>query len=203
MIPRNLIRTVPAQTSEQIEDWWERAVDLHQEWNCITYRDPIDRSLFPRTAHLWDQCPTGAQKAGLIRLEAVWTFGGVYIDSDVEPYRSFEPLRGLRAFAAWEDEKVIPDAVFGAEAHHPAIGHALEAAITLVELGRGPWDTGPGVFTDTMIERQDVTLFPPGIFYPVHYSVKRPFKGSFASQPWCYCRHWYHYSWGPSRPSRR
>lgn len=202
MIPKILIRTVPAETSAQVEDWWERAVDLHQGWDCITYRDPIDRDLFPRTAYLWDQCAHGAQKAGLIRLEAIVTIGGVYIDSDVEPYRPFEPLRGLKAFAAWEDERTIPDAVFGAEAGHPAFEQALEAAIALIELGRGPWDSGPGVFTDCLPERQDVTLFPPGAFYPVHYTVKQRKSQNYALQPWCYCRHWYHYSWGPPRSRR-
>lgn len=196
MIPRILIRTVPEKTTDKVEDWWSRAVDLHQGWDCVTYRDPIDRSLFPLTADLWDQCPTGAQKAGLIRLEAVYNTGGIYIDSDVEPYRSFEPLRGLSAFAAWEDHRTVPDAVFGAEKGHPAIRECLDASVVMLKLGRGPWETGPGVFTDVLPNRQDVTLFPPAAFYPVHYNNKRD-STDHSTIPYTYCRHWYHFSWNP------
>lgn len=197
MIPRNLFRTVPTKTTPQVEQWWAWTVEIHQDWNCVTYRDPINRDLFPITSPYWDLCKHGAQMAGLIRLEAVYTHGGVYIDSDFQCFRSFGPLRGLRAFAAYEDQWVVPDACFGAEKEHPAIGECMEIAIELIKMGRGAWDSGPGVFTDVLVRRHDVTLFPPAVLYPYHYSVKgkAASRGSWNANPWCIGQHNWHASW--------
>lgn len=199
MIPRNLFRTVPEVTSSVIEGWWNAATDYHKGWECITYRDPIDPALFPLTSSYWNLCKHGAQMAGLIRLEAVYTHGGVYIDSDFQCFRSFGHLRGLQAFAAWEDADVVPDAVFGAEQGHPAIKECLDVAIILLQMGRGAWDTGPGVFTDILPRRHDVTLFPPAVLYPYHYSIKHKRaliqKGDWYDKPWNIGMHNWHASW--------
>jgi mannosyltransferase OCH1-like enzyme len=197
MIPKNLIRTVPKVTAPKVETWWKWTTEIHQDWEHITYRDPIDRDLFPISSPYWDQCTHGAQMAGLIRLEAVWNLGGVYVDSDFQAYRSFAPLLGLSMFAGYEDQWVVPDAVFGAEAKHPALLECLSIAIELIELGRGPWDTGPGVFTDVLVRRQDVTLFPPSVFYPFHYSVKnKPIAKKYhGNDPWCIGAHHWNASW--------
>ena len=53
------------------------------------------------TKHLFDKCQNGAQKAGLIRLECLYTYGGIYVDSDCEPFRSLEDLLDVQAFASW------------------------------------------------------------------------------------------------------
>lgn len=197
MIPKNMIRTVPETTSALVEEWWSHAQFLHPHWNLMTFRDPIDRSLFPITSQYWDMCSSGAQMAGLIRLEAVYTHGGVYLDSDVQVIRQFDPLLGLRGFAAWEDQRVIPDAIFGAEQGHPAIRECLDVAISFVKNGLGAWDSGPGVFTDVLQNRQDFTLFPPETFYPYHYSVKntRASQDDYSRFPWCYAVHHWHASW--------
>jgi hypothetical protein len=83
MIPRRLIRTVPEQTVDEVEGFWSRVVELHPGWEHVTYRDPIDAALFPVTSPLWGRCRSGAQRAGLIRLEALARVGGIYLDSDV------------------------------------------------------------------------------------------------------------------------
>ena len=197
MIPRNLFRTVPERTPDNVETWWRWATEMHQDWNCVTYRDPLDPAEFPLTSHLWDRCSHGAQMAGLVRLELIYTQGGVYIDSDVQVHRSFSPLLGLQGFAGWEDEWVVPDAIFGAEAGHPAIKDCLDVACALVEMGRGPWDTGPGVFTDILVRRQDFLLMPPSVFYPYHYSQKKTAaaKKNYSAQPWTIAQHNWHASW--------
>jgi mannosyltransferase OCH1-like enzyme len=197
MIPKNLFRTVPEKTSDKVETWWTWSVELHQDWDCQTWRDPLDPGKFPLTSAYWKHCQHGAQLAGLVRLELVYTYGGVYIDSDYQCYRSFGHLRGLQAFAGWEDERVVPDAVFGAEAGHPAIGECIEVATALVEMGKGPWETGPGVFTDVLTRRTDVILFPPPVLYPVHYSQKKKAsaRGYHGNNPWTIGNHHWNASW--------
>lgn len=134
-IPRILHRTVPAETSGQVEAWWTKFQALHPGWEFRTYREPIDPAEWPLTGDLWDRCQNGAQKAGLIRLEALHRDGGVYVDSDVEPFRSLEPLLGLPAFAGWEDESTVPDAVLGCEPGHPAWADMIAKARSVIEGG--------------------------------------------------------------------
>lgn len=204
VIPKRLIRTVAQQTTVEVEGYWEGAKALHPGWDYVTFRDPIDPRLFPLTADTWDRCTSGAQLAGLIRLEALWHQGGVYLDSDVEVFKSFEPLTFSHAFAAWEDANTIPDAVMGSEAHHPAIGMCIALALRRLgprnaengdwKTGPGAWSTGPGVTTTILAGRDDVTVYGPELFYPIHYSEKEKLEG-FVPGPETYAIHRWHASW--------
>jgi mannosyltransferase OCH1-like enzyme len=201
MIPTRLIRTVPQETSQETEEFWRRARDLHPGWNTVTFREPVNSVWFPRTAKLWPSCASGAQKAGLIRLEAVLTYGGWYIDSDVECYRALDPLCAFDGVvAAWEDEHTIADAVFGAPKGHPTIRACLELAITRLRsgsddwrTGSGAWATGPGVFTE-ILPTTAALLLPPGAFYPVHYSAKTATR-THTPAPWSFAIHHWNGSW--------
>jgi len=193
-IPRILHRTVPAVTSKEVEGYWKRFKALHPGWELMTHRDPLEPSAWPLSAPGWDSCSTGAQRAGLIRLEALYRWGGIYVDSDVEPFRSFEPLLGVRAFAGWEDERVIPDAVLGAEPEHPAILACLKLALKLLD--QGAWASGPGVTTRLLRNRPDVLLLPPGSFYPYHYTEKgRRHEDHKQTNPWAFAAHHWAGSW--------
>lgn len=192
-IPRVFHRTVPEKTSDQIEHWWTHLQQLHPGWEFHTYREPIDPADWPLTGDLWDRCQNGAQKAGLIRLEALVTHGGVYVDSDVEPIRSIEPLLKLPAFAGWEDETTVPDAVLGAEPQHPAFVAMIEKARAVIQGGGDAWQSGPGVTTETLPGRSDVLLLPPGAFYPWHYLEKH--KAGSSRPPFAFLAHHWHGSW--------
>lgn len=194
-IPRIFHRTVPAETSAEVEAWWAKFEELHPGWELRTCREPIDPDDWPLTGHLFGRCANGAQKAGLIRLEALVVHGGVYVDSDVEPFRPFDSLLQLPAFAAWEDETTIPDAVLGAEPNHPAFVAALEKACAVIEGGGDAWQSGPGVTTEVLAGRDDVLVLPPGAFFPAHYLEKNKL-GSRTAAPWVFAEHKWQHSWG-------
>ena len=101
MIPRHLFRTVPEHTTAEVEQFSIDAKLQHPGWQHITVREPVDPAQFPISSPLWPKIEFGAQKAGLIRLELIFAYGGVYIDSDVEVCRSFETLRCCELFAGW------------------------------------------------------------------------------------------------------
>lgn len=193
VIPRILHRTVPAQTTAEVEGWWARWRDLHPGWVLMTHRDPMNPAAWPETGHLWGKCHHGSQLAGLIRLEALWRWGGVYVDSDVEPLRSLEPLLHLPGFAAWEDANVIPDAVLGSTPGHPAVAVMLDQARRVVSAGGDAWASGPGVTTAILPGRTDWLTLPPGAFYPYHYhQLGDRGRDHYAEQPWCYAVHHWH-----------
>jgi mannosyltransferase OCH1-like enzyme len=179
MIPRVLHRVVPLAGSDEMERLWVQVCALHPGWQHRTWRDPLDSAAWPLTSSWWPRCTSGAQLAGLVRLEALWREGGIYLDSDVELYRPLDGLLAHRAFAAWEDGHTIPDAVLGSEPGHPAIAECIALACRRLDsgsddwvTGSGSWATGPGVTTTILRDRQDVTLLPRQAFYPVHYSNK-------------------------------
>lgn len=192
-IPRILHRTVPENTSEEIEQYWAAFQSLHPGWEFYTYREPIDPNDWPITGRFWAKCKSGAQKAGLIRLEALYTHGGVYVDSDTQPLKSMEPLLHSPAFAAWEDETTIPDAILGSEPGHPAFKEMLELAVAAIQRRRDAWQSGPGVSTTVLSKRDDVLVLPPGAFYPHHYLQKTETKAG--DGPWVFCRHMWAGSW--------
>lgn len=193
MIPRLLHRVVPEVVPDESRGFWQRFKEQNPDWVLITHQDPLDPAEWPLTAHRWGACTSGAQLAGLVRLEALWRWGGIYVDQDVEPVRPLEPLRSFRAFAAWEDANVIPDAVLGAEPDHPAIRRCLDLALERIELG--PWASGPGVTTEVLANRDDVTVLGPCAFYPYHYTQKHRRGEDFSLVPECIVVHHWHGSW--------
>lgn len=204
MIPPRLIRTIPAEVTAEVEQFWEQACELHPDWDHITFREPVDPAWFPYTGHLWDLCRNGAQKAGLIRLEALHHGGGVYIDSDVELYRPLDSLCSLRGFAAWEDRDVVPDAVLAAEPDHPAIRRCLSLAVDRLQsdsedwrTGNGAWSTGPGVTTTVLPGRDDFLVLPPATFYPYHYTERNRRHEDHRADPWVIGAHHWAASWLP------
>ena len=197
LIPRIFHRTVPESVDPQLEEWWEQRMKLHPLWQFRTYRDPIDERLFPQTSPYWERCETGAQKADLIRLEALYQWGGVYVDSDCCPVGRHDSLRNLRAFAAWEDETTIPNAVMGSIPGHPAIATVLDLAIAGLKRGDKTYATGVALTTKVFKDRDDMLILPPGIFYPHHYEYKR--QAGQNNGPWTIEEHMWHHSWGTER----
>lgn len=195
MIPRRLVRTVPTETTDEVERFWVHACDLHPDWEHVTLRDPVDRSGFPLTAHLWDSCESGAQLADLIRAEDLLHRGGIYIDSDMEVFRSFDPLTGLDGFAGWDCVDYIPNAIMGFRPGHPAIAKVVELAVERHHLGT--WPAGVGVTTEVFKGRDDMALFPPGSFYPIFWRHRN--RADWAAvpvnDPWAYTCHRAHHSW--------
>lgn len=203
MIPPRIIRSVPAETTDEVEGFWTIATDLHPGWEMRTYRDPIDSADFPITSPVWPHAKNGAQLAGLVRLEALWSTGGIWVDSDVELYKPLGALLFCSAFAGFEDPNTIPDAVLGASRHHPAIRACLDLAIERIQsdstdwrTGNGAWATGPGVTTLVLPTFPDVLLLPPGSFFPYHYSEKhRRLEDHKGAQPWAFGAHHWAASW--------
>lgn len=205
MIQQTLIRVVPAQTSAEAERFWSGACELHPTWDHLTLRDPIDSALFPLTSPYWHLAQNGAQFAGLVRLEAIYTAGGFYLDSDLELFGPLDDLCEHRAVGCWEDSETVPDLFMAAEAGHPAIAACIDLAIERISgpeghwrTGNGAWSTGPGVTTTILPDRDDVTLLDPCAFTGVHWSYKGPHIDNDEMRRRCpdaRGRHWWRASW--------
>lgn len=126
----------------------------------------------PLLGDLFDCAESPAVKADILRLELIWSQGGVYIDTDMECYKNIEELLvGCKAFGCIEyDPKIyglpgpsgINNCMFGATPHHPAIEALIRAADA--SLSRLEPLGGPRVFRETLHLRTDVRLFEQDLF---------------------------------------
>jgi inositol phosphorylceramide mannosyltransferase catalytic subunit len=193
MIPRIFHRSIPTEISVEFRQYWRTLLDLHPGWEFRTYRDPLNPDEW-ELGHLFERCTAGAQLAGLVRVEAVWKWGGWYVDMDVEPLRSFEPLAGNQLAIGSEDGTLYTDAIFGAEAGHPALRQIMD---TFLE---GYWDpspheTGPTLMTKVLAGRDDVTILPAITFYPyLYWEKQRRFEDFTHDERTVAVHHWNH-SW--------
>ena len=78
-----------------------------------------DRKRFDMSKSVWAQQAFENKKfafaADLIRLHAVYTYGGIYLDTDVEVLKRFDDLLNLPYFIGAQHDNLIEAAVFGAE----------------------------------------------------------------------------------------
>jgi len=124
----------------------ERLRELHPEWEVREWRSSADlplqllqnRRLYDRAM---DVCPRDWKRfrSGLLRLEFLWIYGGIYVDCDVEPLRPFDELLSLEAFACWspnrwKGQRLLTDSVIGAEPGHPFIGAAMAGVEESIEV---------------------------------------------------------------------
>lgn len=184
MIPMIFHRCVPAHVPAEFDAWWDRFAELHPAWMFNTVADPIDPTHY-ELGHLHQRCTTGAQLAGMVRLELVWRYGGIYVDMDVEPLRSFDELRSHDCFVGTEDGHHLTDAVFGAEAGHPAVRACIDRLLDGY-WSKNPSETGPVLMTNTFRAVGGVTVLPKAAFYPYSWDEDDPgtYGDSFAVHRW-------------------
>lgn len=89
--------------------------------------------------HVWVQSAIVEKKwayaTDYIRLWAVHEYGGIYLDMDVQVYKSFEPFLRHRAFSCLE---IYPEEMFETIHTKEVIGLGIEAAVFGCEKGH-PW----------------------------------------------------------------
>ena len=161
----------------------ERFRDLHPSWDLCEW---IDDSQLPRlkNADLYERAeeiiPHDYKRfrSDLLRLELLNEFGGVYLDTDVRPLRSWSTLlAGVECFAGYSpnrgpnDERLLTNAILGARPKHLLIQACIDRLPDAVEryadrpLAQmiGPWHLNR-VYESTICP--DVTIYDERIFYP-------------------------------------
>ena len=190
---------------DRLDGFWNRLEELHPGWKFVTWASSDREALsWMRCWDVFDAQETWAGKSDVLRYEVLAAFGGIYVDADVEPLKSFEPLLDGGPFAGWEDERLLCPTVMGSPAGHPAI----ESLITLLPSWAGARSgappnqaTGPYFLTRFWRWRTDVRLLPPVAFYPVHWSEKRKLGGPYPAES--YAVHHWDAGWLPAGPPQR
>jgi len=193
MIPKILHRTLPAIPTPVMDMCWETMQHHLKGWDLRTYQSPRDPEDWPATAPFWGYCQDNAMQADLVRLEALWDHGGVYLDADIELLHPLDSLLDGEPFAAWEDSRQLCNAVIGAPPRHPAVAAALRYLEREVKLGLPP--VGPRALTAAWHSRDDVRLLPRESFYPYGYWEKHRAGEDFTQLDGCYGVHHWQATW--------
>ena len=116
---------MPEQAERCIASWRKFMPDWeYRLWN----EDNFDLGLnaYAREAY---EARKFAFVSDYVRLWALEREGGLYLDTDVEVFKSFEDLLGYNAFAGFEGSKHLPvgTCVMASEAHGQWVGEQLDA----------------------------------------------------------------------------
>jgi glycosyltransferase involved in cell wall biosynthesis len=119
--------------------------------------------------------------ADYIRFWALWNYGGVYLDADVEALKSIDHLLDNRAFIGFENPTLVGTAIIGAERCNPCIGALLDHVAAMPFFRSDGSCCGQnnisvvseilakkfGVKMDnTLAKYEHITTYPKSVFYP-------------------------------------
>lgn len=142
------------------------------------------------------------------RLDIVYHNGGIYLDTDVEIIKSFDPLLENKAFMGFEKKRVIATGLgFGAEQYHSAVKDLMDSYNDLEFLDEygliksSKFINCPiintellkskGAVMDDSLQIVDgITLYPTEYFCPLHST-----SGEMNITKNTYSIHWYNMSW--------
>ena len=116
---------MPESALKCLESWHQHMPD----WEYMLWdEDSFDLSLYPYAREAYE-ARKFAFVSDVARLYALKEYGGVYLDTDVLVYRSFDPLLDYPAFAGFEGSKYLPigTCVIASKAHGEWVTEQFEA----------------------------------------------------------------------------
>jgi len=182
MIPRIINQVwVGPPIPERLAIWMGSWRDMHPDWEYRLWRDgDLDWLEHRDIVADWERLAPrnrGQFVSDIARLEIVHRFGGIYIDSDMEPVRRLDALLEPDCWFAWHrpagwQPNFVAQAFFGAVPKHPIL-EALISGIpeSVAEYAglRAPYTVGGRYVTRRLMESGllgDLHLYPAEWFYP-------------------------------------
>lgn len=204
----------PKPMPQRYVKYGQQWAELHPGWDVHDWTKEEIEDLPLRNRDVWDALAEGAnsgvlmppqqaiavQRADVAAYELMRLFGGVYVNCDIEPLRSLQPLLARhpgQCIVGNEDQRFACNAVM--------IGPADAELWRVVTERLGPrffsrrWDmmnqvTGPWLLTDVLEANPSLAIrLPVEAFYPIHYTQVSPGEPAPAGR---YPRSWTLHHWG-------
>jgi mannosyltransferase OCH1-like enzyme len=192
-----------APMPDDAERWQESWRRQHPDWEFRFWTD--DNIPLLQNVREFDDAPTPAAKANILRYELLLQFGGVWLDLDMECLKPLDSLLAkVPAFVAKRNSTDICIAALGAAPNHPffqSVAQNLPAHYA-THRDQVPVISCGGRYVHSLLTSeagQDVVQFPPPVFFPYDYAdrnlarqgrERRSTRGSYAI-------HYYLHSWAP------
>lgn len=193
---------MPELAQKCLESWEKYLPDYKKTlWN----EDTFDVNSIPFTKEAYER-KKYAFVSDYIRLYALYNYGGVYMDTDVEVVKSLDEFMDFSAFSGFETANFIPTGIMAAVSKHPWISRLFD-----YYKGRsfyrsdGTMDLSPNVVFMTSISEQefglkrgnqqqvlkdDVHIYPNDYFCPMVWETRE-----IKSTPNTHTIHHFAYSW--------
>ena len=127
-----------------------------------------------------------ANVANYMRFHALYHYGGIYLDTDIEVVADFKPVLDNQLFAGWQKNGQINNAVLGAQPRHPLVAEALRTMPELFDGTEKANLSSPSFMTALVFKHcgigtssahklavgDDVTIYPDEYFYPYWWEEK-------------------------------
>jgi hypothetical protein len=148
-------------------------LDHHPDWELRFWTEEnLPAGL--RRPEARERLRSPAERANILRLEALWRFGGVYVDTDFECLRSIEPLiEDAELFISLAKPGRVNNALMGSVAGHPILDEALDRIRPREFFGHDKEATGTRLLDTLLLDRPGVTLIEPERFYPKTPEARR------------------------------
>ena len=186
---------MPEQAKQCIASWHKFMPDWEYKlWN----EDCIDLAMNDYAKEAYE-ARKFAFVSDYVRLWALQHEGGLYLDTDVEVFKSFEDMLGYKAFAGFEGSKHLPvgTCVMASEAHGGWVSEQLEAyrdrhfltadgmldMTTNVQFITAKMSEGGFVQNGAEQDYKDLHVFPVEYFSPRHTT------GEYLRTENTYCDH--------------
>lgn len=205
---------IPTSLQNYVQTWKEKNPDFeYMLWTDRSMRELIKKD-YPWFLKYYDSYPHHIMRVDAFRLFVLHKHGGIYVDLDVECYKSPEPLlkeSPILLFQEWEDS--ISNAVIGAAPGHPFLEYchkALKEQHSKTAKNSSVWKmTGLRFLTDTVehykkLGYTDFKVYPKHYFFPIgRYEPKGDQNGLGYLYPHSYgARHWQG-TWWQKQPETR
>jgi mannosyltransferase OCH1-like enzyme len=127
----------------------------HPDWELRLWtEDNLPKPL--RRPEAAERLRIPAERANILRLEVVWCFGGVYVDTDLECLRSIEPLiEDADFFTVLRGSGVADNYFFGAVPGHPILDRGLDEIKPRKSYGDSKERTGPPFLNALIADHRD------------------------------------------------
>ena len=143
----------PAEVDELMKGWEHDPAFHYQAFTRATAETMIREHFDERTLRAFQACKVPAMQSDFFRLCALYAFGGIYIDSDIQNLGAnglFLRREGRGLLVKRHNTIIINGIMVIHNRHDPAITYTLDRATENIEnrLDTGVWSiTGPGILT--------------------------------------------------------
>ena len=174
MIPKRFIRVWIGGTKpipELFEQWWDEFKAIHPDYEFLTLRSWDELELTDTMKYIIDNVSSYAGQSDVARILALQQYGGIYVDTDVKPIKSFDSLieSDDRPFLGKRSKVSFESAIMGSPKGHPAFDELVEKLPEWFELHRdrsASVQTGPAFVSSVLFGRDDIRHLPEKTFYP-------------------------------------
>lgn len=158
----------------------------HPQWTFHFWTEETLPSNLLRN-EAYDQSRIPAERSDMIRIELLWEYGGVYVDTDMECMRPIDPLLDeVEAFAVYLKPGRVTNTVLGSKPGHPLFARARREMRPQTIGARFDKAASGPYFLDALFKRHhNVAIFPPELFFPASLEEReRAYAVHHSSRSW-------------------